>query len=109
MIFVVQVGRNQHEHICEALDVFAREVMPEFQERDEAQRAAKAARLEPALERALERRSVDEREVPEDYVVDGPGRLTAGRAVSEHVLASTASGEKSFIEVAVGDSKPERP
>jgi len=28
--FIQQGGRNRHEHICEALDLFAREVMPEF-------------------------------------------------------------------------------
>ena len=27
-----QAGRNTHEHICESLELFAKEVMPEFQE-----------------------------------------------------------------------------
>ena len=35
--FIQQAGRNKHEHICESLEVFAAEVMPEFKER-EAQR-----------------------------------------------------------------------
>ena len=26
-----QAGKNTHEHICESLELFAREVMPEFQ------------------------------------------------------------------------------
>jgi alkanesulfonate monooxygenase SsuD/methylene tetrahydromethanopterin reductase-like flavin-dependent oxidoreductase (luciferase family) len=56
MIFVSQAGRNRHEHICESLDLFAREVMPEFHERDAAQREAKRERLAPAIERALARR-----------------------------------------------------
>ena len=30
--FIQQGGRNTHEHICEALDLFARDVMPEFKE-----------------------------------------------------------------------------
>ncbi|HLQ62783.1 MAG TPA: LLM class flavin-dependent oxidoreductase, partial [Candidatus Acidoferrales bacterium] len=30
VIFISQSGRNRHEHICESLELFAREVMPEF-------------------------------------------------------------------------------
>ena len=30
MILLNQAGRNRHEHICEALELFATEVMPEF-------------------------------------------------------------------------------
>ena len=30
MILLNQAGRNQHEHICESLELFAKEVMPEF-------------------------------------------------------------------------------
>ena len=30
MILLNQAGRNRHEHICEALELFAAEVMPEF-------------------------------------------------------------------------------
>ena len=26
-----QAGKNTHEHICESLELFAKEVMPEFQ------------------------------------------------------------------------------
>ena len=33
LIFVSQAGRNRHEHICESLELFAAEVMPEFAER----------------------------------------------------------------------------
>jgi alkanesulfonate monooxygenase SsuD/methylene tetrahydromethanopterin reductase-like flavin-dependent oxidoreductase (luciferase family) len=35
-IFLQQAGRNQHGHICEALELFAREVMPEFHAREPA-------------------------------------------------------------------------
>ena len=30
-------GRNQHEHVCESLELFAREVMPHFQDNSAAQ------------------------------------------------------------------------
>ncbi len=34
VILINQAGRNTHEDICESLELFAREVMPEFHERD---------------------------------------------------------------------------
>ncbi|MGH7092654.1 MAG: hypothetical protein ACREFB_03865, partial [Stellaceae bacterium] len=30
VILLNQAGNNTHEHICESLELFAREVMPEF-------------------------------------------------------------------------------
>jgi hypothetical protein len=57
LIFVLQAGRNRHEDIMESLALFGREVLPEFAERDEAQAAAKARRLEPVVEQALARRT----------------------------------------------------
>jgi hypothetical protein len=57
VIFVLQAGKNRHEHICESLELFGREVLPAFKERDEAQGRAKTTRLRPAVDAALERRS----------------------------------------------------
>jgi alkanesulfonate monooxygenase SsuD/methylene tetrahydromethanopterin reductase-like flavin-dependent oxidoreductase (luciferase family) len=56
LIFVSQCGKNKHEHICESLELFAREVMPEFAETAEADEKAKLERLAPAIEAALARR-----------------------------------------------------
>jgi alkanesulfonate monooxygenase SsuD/methylene tetrahydromethanopterin reductase-like flavin-dependent oxidoreductase (luciferase family) len=56
LIFVSQAGRNRHEHICESMELFAREVLPEFAERADAAEAAKEERLGPAKEAALSRR-----------------------------------------------------
>jgi alkanesulfonate monooxygenase SsuD/methylene tetrahydromethanopterin reductase-like flavin-dependent oxidoreductase (luciferase family) len=55
MIFQVQLGANKHEHICESLELFASEVMPEFAERREAGESAKAERLSVPLKEALSR------------------------------------------------------
>jgi alkanesulfonate monooxygenase SsuD/methylene tetrahydromethanopterin reductase-like flavin-dependent oxidoreductase (luciferase family) len=68
VIFVSQAGRNQHEHICESLELFAREVMPEFQERDQAAVSAKLERLGPALEAAMARRA-PARTAASEYVI----------------------------------------
>jgi alkanesulfonate monooxygenase SsuD/methylene tetrahydromethanopterin reductase-like flavin-dependent oxidoreductase (luciferase family) len=34
VIFLSQAGNNKHEHIMESMELFAREVMPEFKERE---------------------------------------------------------------------------
>ncbi len=66
LIFVSQAGRNRHEDVCESLELFAREVMPEFRDRAEAGEASKARRLAPAVEAALARRP-PARPVPAGY------------------------------------------
>ncbi len=69
VVFVLQAGANRHEHICEALELFGSEVLPEFaSERDERERE-KAERLAPAVERALARRD-GPRSAPAGYVID---------------------------------------
>ena len=57
VIFVGQAGRNRHEHICEAIELFAQDVMPPFAEQAASREQAKRERLAPARERALARRS----------------------------------------------------
>ena len=56
IIFVSQSGRNQHEHICESLELFGKEVLPEFGEKADEIETAKLERLGPAIEAALARR-----------------------------------------------------
>jgi alkanesulfonate monooxygenase SsuD/methylene tetrahydromethanopterin reductase-like flavin-dependent oxidoreductase (luciferase family) len=69
VIFVSQAGRNRHEHICESLELFATEVMPEFAERADGREKAKHERLAEAVERAMARRDPP-READPDYRVD---------------------------------------
>jgi alkanesulfonate monooxygenase SsuD/methylene tetrahydromethanopterin reductase-like flavin-dependent oxidoreductase (luciferase family) len=57
VIFVLQAGKNRHEHICESIELFGRDVLPAFKDRDEAQVEAKAARLAPAVEAAMARKA----------------------------------------------------
>ncbi|HEX7167052.1 MAG TPA: LLM class flavin-dependent oxidoreductase [Acidimicrobiales bacterium] len=56
LIFVMQTGNNRHEHICESLELFAKEVMPEFKERADTVEREKLDRLAPAIDKALGRR-----------------------------------------------------
>jgi hypothetical protein len=68
MIFVMQAGNNRHDHICEAMELFAAEIMPEFKERRPEVEARKQERLAPAVKRITDLARVDER--PEvDFVI----------------------------------------
>jgi alkanesulfonate monooxygenase SsuD/methylene tetrahydromethanopterin reductase-like flavin-dependent oxidoreductase (luciferase family) len=68
VIFVAQAGRNQHEHICESIELFAREVMPRFVDRENRHATDKRERLASAVERALQRRPPP-RPVRVDYTI----------------------------------------
>ena len=57
VIFLQQCGRNKHEHICEALELFAAEVMPPFAAQAADREARKAAELAPFIEAALARKT----------------------------------------------------
>jgi alkanesulfonate monooxygenase SsuD/methylene tetrahydromethanopterin reductase-like flavin-dependent oxidoreductase (luciferase family) len=57
VIFLQQAGRNRHDHICESLELFASEVMPEFKAEATSREARKAAELAPYIAEALKRKS----------------------------------------------------
>ena len=57
VIFLQQAGRNKHEHICEALELFAEEVMPEFKAEAAEREASKAKALASYIEAAMARKT----------------------------------------------------
>jgi alkanesulfonate monooxygenase SsuD/methylene tetrahydromethanopterin reductase-like flavin-dependent oxidoreductase (luciferase family) len=65
VILVSQAGRNRHEHICESMELFAKEVLDEVHEGEERREKEKAERLAPAVEAALSRRAPARK--PPDY------------------------------------------
>jgi alkanesulfonate monooxygenase SsuD/methylene tetrahydromethanopterin reductase-like flavin-dependent oxidoreductase (luciferase family) len=76
VILISQAGHNRHEHICESLELFGREVLPHFAEHADEEDARRRERLAEHCERALQRRppprppeSVD----PPGYVVSPTG------------------------------------
>jgi alkanesulfonate monooxygenase SsuD/methylene tetrahydromethanopterin reductase-like flavin-dependent oxidoreductase (luciferase family) len=97
MIFVLQAGRNRHEHICESLEMFAAEVLPEFAERAEQRERERDERLAPAIEAALARREPP-RHPPAGYVIDEVPDLERARrsrrtAAGLRERATGAAGE----------------
>jgi alkanesulfonate monooxygenase SsuD/methylene tetrahydromethanopterin reductase-like flavin-dependent oxidoreductase (luciferase family) len=108
IIFVLQAGRNRHEHIMESLELFAREVMPEFKERDEGHVAAKQARLEPAITAAMARRVDDAPKLPDGYTITPMVRKmiekSVGEAALEHLQQAQATGTMSSVMQMFGRS-----
>ena len=55
IILLNQAGKNTHEHICESLELFAKEVMPEFTGREAEHQAWK----QKVLNREIELEEID--------------------------------------------------
>jgi hypothetical protein len=80
--FIQQGGRNKHEHICEALELFASNVMPEFKERADERQKRKAEELAPYIEQAFARKQ-KMREMTDDEI---PNVIALGRQISQTSL-----------------------
>jgi alkanesulfonate monooxygenase SsuD/methylene tetrahydromethanopterin reductase-like flavin-dependent oxidoreductase (luciferase family) len=86
VIFVSQAGRNRHEHIMESLELFGREVLPEFMEREAAGAAARERRLAPVVEAAMARRVDDAPPLPSpDYSFSAMPRAVADQTGSPEI------------------------
>ena len=55
VLFIHQAGNTRHEHICESLELFARQVLPAFQERHMIREQRKMKALAPYIDRAINR------------------------------------------------------
>src|SRR5437870_6815694 len=82
VIFVSQSGKNQHEHIMESLELFGRDVLPEFLERDEKAEKDKAQRLAPVVDQVMARKPAEDHPpLPtDDYAFPAMPRAMADRA-----------------------------
>lgn len=77
--FIQQGGMNKHEHICESLELFAREVMPEFKKGEEERERKKMEELAPYLEAAMARKQ-KMRALADDEI---PSLIALGRRIAE--------------------------
>jgi alkanesulfonate monooxygenase SsuD/methylene tetrahydromethanopterin reductase-like flavin-dependent oxidoreductase (luciferase family) len=83
VILSCSAGRNRHEHIMESLELFGREVLPEFVERDERLQREKAARLEPVIAQVMARKPAgDHPPLDPDYEIPAYPRLDADKQAS---------------------------
>jgi alkanesulfonate monooxygenase SsuD/methylene tetrahydromethanopterin reductase-like flavin-dependent oxidoreductase (luciferase family) len=95
--FIQQGGRNKHEDICEALELFAGEVMGEFKEREAERVKKKAEDLAPFVEAAMQRKKwmkpLADSEIPPVLAL---GRLGRSEEVADGIVF-IASDEARFI------------
>jgi len=78
-VFIQQGGRNRHSDICEALELFAKDVMPEFRAREMTREKHKQQELAPYIEKAMARKRAMKPMRDEDI----PVYLALGRKVAE--------------------------
>ncbi|HTO54012.1 MAG TPA: LLM class flavin-dependent oxidoreductase, partial [Myxococcota bacterium] len=77
--FIQQGGRNRHEHICESLELFASDVMPEFHAAEAERQRKKQAELAPFIAQAFERKQWM-KELRDEEI---PTLIALGRQVAE--------------------------
>ncbi|HVM98785.1 MAG TPA: LLM class flavin-dependent oxidoreductase [Caulobacteraceae bacterium] len=99
--FIQQAGRNQHEHICEALTLFATEVMPEFKAREAARIEKKNAELAPYVEAAFKRKEwlqpLTDEEIPK-VVALGRQIAETGQAPAQPQRAAARAAWREALE-----------
>ena len=85
VIFCFQAGKNRHEDIMESLELFGREVLPEFADRAEKLEHDKQQRLAPVIDAVMERKpAADHPPLPtDDYSFPAMPRAMADRAGSD--------------------------
>jgi alkanesulfonate monooxygenase SsuD/methylene tetrahydromethanopterin reductase-like flavin-dependent oxidoreductase (luciferase family) len=89
-VFIQQGGNNRHEHICESLELFAAEVMPEFKEQEESRVKRKMDELAPYVEEAFKRKQYL-RELADEEI---PVYSAYGFAIAEEDIAKLPEAQQ---------------
>jgi alkanesulfonate monooxygenase SsuD/methylene tetrahydromethanopterin reductase-like flavin-dependent oxidoreductase (luciferase family) len=95
VIFVLQAGPTRHEHICESLELFGKQVIPRFAEGREERERAKAERLAPAIEAALARR--EPARDPVSYRIDEAAEVARARRAARPTLRGIVATERARL------------
>ena len=89
VIFIQQGGKNRHQHICEAMELFAEKVMPEFKAEEEERERRKMEELQPYIEAAMRRKQYMKPLSDEEI----PTYLALGRQITENDKKAKAAQE----------------
>ena len=106
VILALTAGKNRHEHIMETLELFGKEILPEFKEREEQQARRKDERMQPIIEKVLARKpGSDHPPLPDDYEI-----VATPRAIAEGKNSADFNKwlDDYAVEVAVGKDISER-
>jgi hypothetical protein len=102
VIFCSQAGKNRHEHIMESLELFGKEVLPEFADREDKRSRDKEQLLAPVIDAVMARKPAsDHPPLPSpDYSFPAIPRAMADRSGSDDfqqmldkIADATATGE----------------
>ena len=102
MIFIQQSGSNRHDHICEAMELFASEIMPELKEREDERLARKDEELAPFVEKALARKN----RMPELAVEDIPNVESIGIVLERRTGRDYAASGGTYSDPTRGGAIP---
>jgi alkanesulfonate monooxygenase SsuD/methylene tetrahydromethanopterin reductase-like flavin-dependent oxidoreductase (luciferase family) len=109
VIFIMQAGKNRHEHIMESLEKFGTEILPEFAERDVDIQRRKDEHWAPIIAEAMDRKIDEAPALPDDYVMQAIPKRMAAMAANEEfdgmldtVADKTASGS-SIQDLGIGN------
>ena len=85
VILALTAGKNKHEHIMETLELFAREVLPEFKEREVQAAREKEKRMAPIIKKVMARKPAsDHPALPENYeIIATPRAIAEGKGSKE--------------------------
>lgn len=107
VVFIQQAGANRHEHICEALELFAERVLPDFKARDAAYTRKKTERLAEATARA-EALTPALTELPEPPLVDSYPVLKQKLEAKAEETDISEDGEKFLLSIEGGKRVTDR-
>ena len=99
-VFIQQAGNNQHEHIMEALNLFASDVMPEFKEHEAERVAAKEEELAPYVEEAFKRKEVVAEMADEDIPVYESYGMTVAESELEKMSDDQRARREAMLRIA---------
>ena len=109
VIFCSQSGKNRHEDIMESLELFGKEVLPEFLDRDEKLQQDKARRLEPVIEAAMARKPASDHPPLADRRLRVPRHAatrTADRRTTSSPGLDTAANHRARTEARTRSGPP---
>src|SRR4051794_20046017 len=95
MIFVMQAGKNRHEHILESIELFGTQVLPAFRERAPEAERAKAERLAGAVQAAMARKPPPRTEDTGHVIKpneSGPPPVRVGAGADDETGATAENG-----------------
>ena len=102
VVFLQQAGRNSNRNICEGLELFAGQVMPEFKHEVQEREAAKAKELAPYIEAALARKAYMEAPSKADTPVV-KAAVKAATFDAQRVREATVAAADAHRSAASGD------